>query len=396
VLLLLEDPLRRIPEADPSGAETLISLGACLANLVLAACCEGWRSSVELVDDRHAVTRIPGELDAHNSYMRPVALIRWQRGDAVPPPGPQPLALSVFVDGEQAGRAEAGREPMPLLTRLIHERLFDRRRSERSPYGPDRVPPDALNRAISSATSVLGLVPHEALALYVTTNQDRRRQAQDLLFRSLLRAFRAPRIAREAAAWFRPSRETACRRGDGEPLDAFGYRGIELWLARRALSRMWGPLMMRYGGAWRIAKLSSASVSMSPSLIAWAAPSGAGSPWETRPGRDLCFLSVGCAIEAAWLSLTGDGIGLQFMTPCLLFPDSRREVAEIFGMEVGHEPLTLQRIGYPRKPSEEQAIRLPLSDLLEVTLGEEYAAAFAPPRTRVDNPEAWESKRAGD
>jgi hypothetical protein len=57
-----------------------------------------------------------------------------------------------------------------------------------------------------------------------------------------------------------------------------------------------------------------------------------------------CFVPTGCAIEACWLTLTAAGAGTQVLTPCVIFPESRRELAEILKLPPGYEPLSLQRV----------------------------------------------------
>jgi hypothetical protein len=244
--------------------------------------------------------------------------------------------------------------------------VFERRRSERGPYAARPLPRPVLDRAASSARRVLASLPHQPLALFVTADPERVARARRLLRRSIRSALSVPAVVREAAAWFPPSRERARQRGDGEPLDAAGWSGVELWLARRALHPRLGPLLMRLGGAGHVARRYSKNVTESAGLLCWASLPETASPWESATSRELCFLAAGGAIEGAWLSLTADGAGLQFMTACAVSSESRRELADVFGLPRGYAPLSVQRCGYPDPPSTERPIRRPLDQLLDI------------------------------
>jgi nitroreductase len=361
-LLLLEDESRRIPEGDPAAAETLISLGACLTNLVLAGKSAGGSSAVRFVDESHpAVASLRGR-GALPGHARPVALVGWSsgQGNGKPPrpPSRQP-SLSVFLDGKRLDDSSPsgdGREPAT---------PFETRRSERGAYAPRPLPRALLDASFAVASDLLTSVALPPVAVFATEDPAKIARARRLLSRSIRTALGRTAVAREAAYWFRPSRDDALRRGDGEALDAAGFRGVQLWLARLALHPSLGPVLMRLGGAWHVGRRSALNVPTSPLLLTWASLPGTGSPWESEATRE-CFLSVGCAVEAVWLGLTAAGAGLQFMTPCVVFPDSRNELAKIMELPHGYVPLSLQRAGYPDSPSREPPIRRPLSEIVRI------------------------------
>jgi nitroreductase len=331
-LAVLEETRRRIPLADPAGAETLQSLGACLANIVLAARDAGWRPEVELVADSHPVAAELRERGLVSGEVLPVALVRLPEEAARPP----------------------------------HLEPFARRRSERAPYDGRPLDGDLLDRAAAAAGELVGAVGAEPVALHVTSDPEKIRRAARLLSDSTHRELRQPPLFREVASWLRYSRERARETGDGEPLDAFGFGAAELWLARRTLSERWGPLMMRLGGAWRVGRRNASSVPTSGALTMWATASHGPSPWREPKRAALTFLGAGCAVEAVWLELSAAGAGLQFMTPCLLFDDARAAIAELFDLPDGRFPLSLQRVGYPSAPSGESPIRRSLAELVAV------------------------------
>jgi nitroreductase len=358
-LLLLEDTGRRIPQADPAAAETLLSLGACLANIVLAAEAAGWSARVVLADGHPDLVAVLRRVSALRPAARPVAVVRFDADGGPRPPDAGPSPLRVYLEGELL-------EPTQGASLLAERAIFERRRSERAPYTPRPLPRPVLERGVSAARQIVVSLPHEPLALFVTADPERLARARRLLRRSIRRALSIPAIVNEAAAWFPPSREHALERGEGEPLDAAGWSGVELWLARRALQPRLGPILMRLGGAERVARRYSKNVTASAVLLCWATLPETASPWEGEGGRELSFLSAGCAIEAFWLSLTADGAGLQFMTACTVSPESRKELADIIGLPTGYTPLSVQRAGYPNPPSAERPIRRPLAELIDV------------------------------
>jgi nitroreductase len=359
-LLIVEDETRRIPVADPAAAETALSLGTCLANQLLAGRAAGWRPTVVPAEEADGLLSGSVQLDAG---ARPAALVRWATG------GPSierrsatdAGRLRVVVDGEPM--APPGAEGL-----LDHGHdmpsVIASRRSERSPYTGKPIEAEVTARAWSAAADLLGFLPDRQVALYVTSAPERLARAKDILFRTTHKSLKRLELAREAASWFRHSRASASRTGDGEPLDAAGIQGLELWLARRALNGTWGPHLLRLGGARRIASRNSGGVTSSALLMLWACRVEGDSPW--RSGGTGAFMAAGCAVEGAWLSLAADGVGVQFMTPCLLFEESRRELAELFGLEADEVPLTLQRAGYPADRSGELPIRRSLAQLVGV------------------------------
>jgi nitroreductase len=363
-LLLVEDETRRIPVADPAAAETALSLGACLANMLLAGRCAGWQPTVVPVEEASAAL---AERGVFGGRERAAALVRWRvgGGNGAGPPSGHGSRLRIYLDGERGEPPEAAGGLHARLGGAESASLIAARRSERSPYTGRPVDAEVLGRAWAAAAELLGFVPDQDIALYVTTAPGSLARARDILYRTTHRSLRKLDLAREAASWFRHSRASANRTGDGEPLDAAGFGGAELWLARRALNEVWGPRLMRLGGARRIARRNSAGVTTSALLMLWACRAGGVSPWQADEPA-ACFLAAGCAVEGAWLSLSADGVGVQFMTPCLLFEESRRELAELFELEPGDVPLTLQRAGYPEAKSDELPIRRPIQELVRV------------------------------
>jgi nitroreductase len=359
-LLLVEDETRRIPVADPAAAETALSLGTCLGNMLLAGRSAGWKPTLVPLDEAGGALASWVRLGVRE---RPAALLRWDTagGDGAP----QRSLLRLYMDGERAEPPDAAGGLHARLGGAEPASLIAGRRSERGPYDGQALDAGALARAWSAAAELLGFLPDHEVALHATTAPERLAHARDILYRTTHRSLRRLELAREAASWFRHSRESAMRTGDGEPLDAAGLGGAELWLARRVLNERWGPRLMRLGGARRIAGRNAAGVTTSALLMLWACRAGGESPWRAGEASPA-FLAAGCAVEGAWLSLSADGVGVQFMTPCLLFEESRRELAGLFELEPDEVPLTLQRVGYPQAKSEELPIRRPLQELVGV------------------------------
>jgi hypothetical protein len=176
---LLADPLRALPVSDPERRGMMVSLGAALENLLVAARAYGLQP----------VVRYRPNDGAHGA----VAEVSWSTS------GPR-------RDRELFGALTA-------------------RRTNRRNYDGRGLMPQA--RAQMSAQVADG--PH----LYWLDDRDGLHRLADLAYDAVHAQVSDRRVEAEQRAWLRMSDDEAERRGDGVPVDALGMTGLANWFAGR-------------------------------------------------------------------------------------------------------------------------------------------------------------------
>ena len=176
---LLADAQRALPTSDPDRRGLMVSLGAALENLVVAARSYGLQPTVRYRPDG----------GAHGA----VAEVTWNGGG-------------------------------PRRDRELFGALTDRRTNRRNYDGRGLVP---------GARAQLAAQVADGPRLHWLDGRDALRELADLVHDAVHAQVSNRRIQAEQHAWLRASPQDAQRRGDGVPVDALGTSGPANWFAGR-------------------------------------------------------------------------------------------------------------------------------------------------------------------
>lgn len=286
-LRLTLDPARTLPACDPDQRFALMSLGAALENLLVAARAWGLQPTVQYLP--------------HGTSVRPgapllAARITWSPGD-------QPRDRMLFAS------------------------LPDRR-SNGGHYG---------NRTITIPvrSQLLAQVPEDLRLHWIDDRNEIRRVAR--IVREATEAIAGDRRAQtERTSWLRLSDGAARRRGDGVTPERIGLGGPLGWIAARQMrpgSRLhgWGT------GSW--AHEAEDTVRSSGALALLAAPRR----------TDATPIVAGQTYERLALQVAAFGLAQQPLSAPIESPKHRAALAARFAA-AGEEPLLLVRLGHGKPP----------------------------------------------
>lgn len=296
-LRLTLDPSRTLPACDPDQRFAMLSLGAALENLLVAARAWGLQPTVQ-----------------HLPF-----------GTAVRPGTSLVVARVTWIPGEQP------------RDRLLFAALGERRTNP-DHYGGRTI-------AMDHRTQMLAQVPEDLRLRWLDDRNSIRRVAR--LVRDATEEIASDsRSQAERFGWMRLSDGAAKRRGDGVTPEHMGLGGPLGWLAARALhprSRVhgWGT------GSW--AHEAEDTVRSSGALALLTAPKRS----------DATAIVAGQVYERLALYATAFGLAQQPLSAPIESAKHRAALAARFGAS-GEEPLLLVRLGHakPPDPSPRRAVAL--------------------------------------
>jgi len=286
-LRLTLDPARTLPACDPDQRFALLSLGAALENLLVAARAWGLQPTVQYLP--------------HGTSVRPgapllAARVTWSPGD-------QPR------------------------DRLLFSALAERR-SNPNHYGGRTI-------TMQARAQLLSQLPEDLRLHWIDDRNEIRRVAR--LVREATEAIAADdRAQAERVSWLRLSDRAARRRGDGVTPERIGLGGPLGWLAARALhprSRFsgWGA------GSWASEAEDTVRSSGALALL-------------TTPKRtEATTIVAGQAYERLALQVAAFGLAQQPLSAPVESAKHRAALATRFAAS-GEEPLLLVRLGHGKPP----------------------------------------------
>jgi nitroreductase len=286
-LRLTLDPARTLPACDPDQRFALLSLGAALENLLVAARAWGLQPTVQYLP--------------HGTNVRPgvpllAARITWTLGD-------QPR------------------------DRVLFSALAERR-SNPGHYGGRTI-------TMQARAQLLSLVPEDMRLHWIDDRGEIRKVAR--LVREATESMAGDERAQaERAGWLRLSDGAARRRGDGVTPERIGLGGPLGWLAARAMhprSRFhgWGT------GSWAHEAEDTVRSSGALALL-------------TTPKRtEATTIAAGQAYERFALQVAAFGLAQQPLSAPIESAKHRTALAARFAAS-GEEPLLLVRLGHAKPP----------------------------------------------
>ena len=156
------------------------------------------------------------------------------------------------------------------------------------------------------------------------------------------------RLMEEGTFWkryrpyFRFSKEEMEERGDGIHIDQLP--GVLKPFRRQIFSDSGGAIMNRLGVPRILAEDNRKLVAGSPLLLAVLLDKA-----EYRPGELSGFYSIfgmGAAVENVWLATTELGMGIQFVSTPMEFPEKWAEIKELLEVPDDLELMAVYRLGY--------------------------------------------------
>lgn len=286
-LRLTLDPARTLPACDPDQRFAMLSLGAALENLLVAARAWGLQPTVQYLP--------------HGTSVRPgspllAARVTWSPGD-------QPR------------------------DRLLFSALAERR-SNPEHYGGRTI-------TMQVRAQLLSQVPEDLRLHWIDDRNEIRRVAR--LVREATEAIAADERAQaERVSWLRLSDRAARQRGDGVTPERIGLGGPLGWLAARTLhprSRFsgWGA------GSWASEAEDTVRSSGALALL-------------TTPKRtEATTIVAGQAYERLALQVAAFGLAQQPLSAPIESAKHRAALATRFAAS-GEEPLLLVRLGHAKPP----------------------------------------------
>lgn len=286
-LRLTLDTARTLPACDPDQRFALLSLGAALENLLVAARAWGLQPTVQY---------LPFGASVRPGASLVVARVTWR-------PGEQSRDRVLFS-------------------------ALGTRRSNPGHYGGRGV-------TMQQRAQLLAQVP-EDLRLHWLDDRDAIRRVGRLVREATEALAADDRSQAERFGWLRLTEDSARRAGDGVTPDRIGLGGPLGWLAARALhprSRLhgWGT------GSW--AHEAEDAVRSSGALALLTAPARS----------DAHAIVAGQTYERLALQATAFGLAQQPLTAPVESERHRAELARRFAA-AGEEPLLLVRLGHARPP----------------------------------------------
>ncbi len=298
-LRLVLDPQRTLPTCDPDQRFALLSLGAALENMLVAARSWGLEPLVQYAP--------------------------WGEG-------PHATRRASFVAASVSwAPAAAARD------RLLFSALADRRTNPRR-Y-------DGRGITLQNRSRLLAQVLDDVRVHWIEENEARRRVAT-LVADATLSRWRDRRAQLERWEWLRMSDKEARAHGDGVSVDRLGVGGPARWFA----SHYFGPnsRFLRLG-AESLAKQSADDVRSS----------GAVALLTTVRRGETAMVTAGQALERIALSATALGIAHQPLTAPVESERHRSALLRAFGA-TGEEPLLVLRLGHadPLPPTPRRGVAL--------------------------------------
>lgn len=286
-LRLTLDPDRALPACDPDQRFAMMSLGAALENLLVAARAWGLQPTVQY---------LPFGTSVRAGAPLVVARVTWTPGD-------QPRDRMLFAS------------------------LPDRRSN------PDHYGGRAIT--MSARAQLLAQVP-EGLRLHWIDDRNEIRRVGRLV-REATESIAADAVAQaERCRWLRLSDGAARRHGDGVTPERIGLGGPLGWLAARALH----PRSLLHGwgtGSWAHEAEDTVRSSGALALL-------------TTPKRsDATAIVAGQVYERLALQVANFGLAQQPLSAPIESPKHRAALATRFAA-AGEEPLLLVRLGHGRPP----------------------------------------------
>ncbi len=281
------DPSRTLPACDPDRRFAMLSLGASLENLLVAARAWGLQPTVQY---------LPFGPTARRGAPLVVARITWSPGD------------------QQRDR--------PLF------RALPERRSNPNHFAGRTI-------TMQHRAELLAQVPEDLRLHWIDDHGEIRHVAR--LVRDATEAMASnDRAQAERCRWLRLSDDAARRSGDGVTPDRIGLGGLLGWLAARAMP----PRSHLHGwatGSWAHEAEDTVRASGALGLLT------ASNPGDASP------ILAGQAYERLALHATLAGIAQQPLTAPIESERHRAPLAMRFGAG-GEEPLLLVRLGYAKRP----------------------------------------------
>jgi nitroreductase len=293
------DPQRTMPVCDPDQRFALLSLGAALENMLVAA--RAW-GQAPLV--KYAPWGEPSQGARRGPFL--AASLTWSPADA------------------------------------RHDRLLFGALAERRTNGRRY---DGRGITLQSRSRLLAQVLDD-VRLHWIEERDVRRQVASLAAEATLERWRDRRAQAERFGWLRLSEGDARRRGDGVSVERLGVGGPARWFA----SHYFGPRsrFLRLG-AESLAKETAEDVRSAGALALLT----------TARRGETSVITAGQAYERFSLTATALGVAHQPMTAPIESERHRAPLLRAFGA-VGEEPLLLVRLGHadPPDPSPRRAAAL--------------------------------------
>ncbi len=298
-LRVVLDPARILPTVDPDQRFALLSLGAALENMLVAARSWGLEPMVQYAP--------------------------WGEGPHAARRGP---FVAARVSWSPATSAR---------DRLLFGALAERRTNPRR-Y-------DGRGITLQNRSRLLAQVLDDVRVHWIEDDAARRRVA-GLVSEATLAGWRDRRSQADRWAWLRMSEKDAHRRGDGVSVERLGVGGPARWFA----SHYFGPQS-------RFLRLGAESLAKEASDDLRSA--GAVALFTTVRRGETAMITAGQAFERFALTATTLGIAHQPLTAPIESERHRAALLRAFGAS-GEEPLLLVRLGHadPLPPSPRRGVAL--------------------------------------
>ena len=248
--------------------------------------------------------------------------------------------------------------------------IFDaiiQRRSHRGTFQKRDIETDDIEKLIEAARwapSPFNVQPWELVLIQETAGKA---ALADLTERAVIAQFKDAKFLDDNSRWMRLTETEWNKLGDGvlladhvtlpKPLQDAPEKLLQELLKNAKSFTLLGHL-----GAGKIpAKEMALQVREAPLLMLVTMNCKRYPPGEG--GTRWMWLSMGMLIQNILLAATALDIGVQFVSAPLERPADREQIRQLFNIPIFHEVITLLRVGYVEKETE-NAVRLPTADFV--------------------------------